>query len=346
MGPVNCAGEAVEMMKSKKAVAFTIIAVVFAMILSILFFSQTRYTERDKQEAIETRITTMNDFLNDFYNDADRASYISGYRAFIAMEDYLSDPENENVSGVTSKGFFINPSKTFIEVFMNGTIGGEFSELMANATFNSYREKVNNISKKIDIVFNATVLNASMTQSDPWSVDMKIDFEIFLNDTKGLATWRLTKKVLTNIPIIDLKDPLYTVNIGLPVTVKKYPYTEFIGNYPGFNDTTNFTQFLDQTYFIASNRSPSFVMRFSNELSPSPYGIESMVNIPDIINKEKDKYFDNRSIVDFIYFGTQENTADKCSFGGTPKIYEWVKLDDASLVYPYNELTEVNYTTC
>jgi len=331
---------------AKKGVAFTIIAVVFITILAVIFFTHTKYSARDKQEAIETRISTMNDFIQDFYNDADRACFISGYRAFIAMEDFLADSSNQNVSGVTDKGFFINPSKTFIEAFMNGTIGGQPSELMENASFKNYIVRVNTISEKIDIFFNSSVVNASMDQHDPWSVDITLDFKIFLNDTKGLATWNITKSMVTNIPIIDLKDPIYTVNTGLPVTVKKFPYKKFIGVYSGINNTANFSLFLNETYFIASNRSPSFVMRFSNDLSPSPYGIESMVNIPDLINKQPDAYDGNRSIVDFIYFGTEDNTADNCSFGGTPKIPEWVKLDNQSLIYPYEELTNLNSTIC
>lgn len=346
MGAFDCPDEAVEMKIGRKAFAFTIIAVIFITILGILFFTQTRYSQRDKQDAIETRISTMDDFLKDFFYDSNRAAYISGYRAFIAMESYLTDPSNRDIPGVTSRGFFINPSKTFIEVFMNGTMGGEQILIMDNASFQSYHVKVNNISKKIDIIFNATVIRATMTQKDPWSVDVAIDFHIMLNDSKGLASWNLTKRVVTSIPILELKDPLYSVNTGLPVTIKKYPYDNFVADYGTFNDTTNFTRFLEETYFIHTNRSPSFVMRFSNDLSPSPYGIESMVNIPDIVNKKGEAYFGNRSIVDFIYFNGTEGTAHYCDFEGTPKIPAWVKIDNKSIIYPYHNLTLLNYTNC
>jgi len=331
---------------NKKGIAFILIAIVLVSIISIVFFTQTGINRRDKQDAIKIRIRTMDDFLHDFYRDADRAAFISGYRAFIAMEDYLVDPDHSDIPGITNGGFFIDPSNTYIELFMNGTIDGENISIMGNASFRDYQRKVNILSRRIDIEFNASVFNATMEHKDPWSVNVIMDFEILLNDMRGLAMWNFTKEITTNIPIVDLKDPLYTVNTGLPVTVRVYPYDEFINDTDNENDTTYFKEFLDENYFINSTRAPSFVQRFSNNLSPSIYGIESMVNINDLIQKEIDHY-NNRSIVDFIYFNGSDGTAHNCSFDGFPTIPAWVKLDNNSLHYPYWELrTEINSSSC
>lgn len=288
----------------------------------------------------------MNHFLRDFYHDADRAAYISGYRTFIAMEEFLTDPGHGDISGVTQKGFFINPSKVFIEAFMNGTIAGMPVGIMENASFKNYQARVNNITEKIDIIFNATVTHASMEHQNSWSVDVTLHFSVRLRDKRGLASWNTTKTLVTTIPIVDLKDPLYTVNTGLPVTVRTYPYDEFINDTGDQNHTYWLKEFLDETYFISSNRSPSFVMRFSNNLSPSEFGIESMVNILDLKQKGL-SIVENASIVDFLYFNESDGTAHNCSFEGHPALPAWLKLDNESLEYPYDELgTEIESGMC
>ena len=346
MGPFGCGGAL--MAVGKKGIAFILIAIVFVIIISIIVFTKTEFGMASSQEAIESRITTMDTFLDDFYTDVNRASLISGYRAFIAMEEFLTDPGNAGIAGVTTiEGFYIDPSITFIEVFMNGTIGGETSSLMNNASFRDYQYRVNLLTDIMGLDFNATVTDAIMNQSDPWSVNVHLRFNINLVDQRGLASWKLNKTVTTNIPLTDLKDPIYTVNTGLPVTVRPFPYDEFIDDTGDANDTSNFQVYFDDTYFISSNRSPSFVMRFSNDLRPSPYGIESLINMEDLFAKDSDLVKGNLSIVDFMYFSDDKYNATSCSFEGTPGIPSWVKLDNESVIYPYSELaTELEHSSC
>ena len=52
---------------------------------------------------------------------------------------------------------------------------------------------------------------------------------------------------------------------------------------------------------MASSSAPSFIQRFTNDVSPSPQGIESVVNIIVISDQEVAVHPD-RIKVDFIYF--------------------------------------------
>ena len=318
---------------TRKGIVYTIIAIVFLAIIAIVFFTEVSYSGREKQESVETRIMTMDDFITDFYADADRAAYISGYRSFIAMEQYVSDPAH---------GFMPKPEETFKELFMNGTIDGQPISLMENASFESYLGRVNTISKKVDIALNLTLINVSLSQHEPWSIDVQMNFSIVLIDKRGLARWNFSTTVTTNIPIYDLKDPLYTVNTGLPVTIQRWNGTEFVHQAGGINDTTNLTYFINETFYINSTRAPSFLMRYSNNLSNSTYGIESMVNIQDISQKGLPLH-SSRSIIDFIYFNGSDNTAQSCNFTGLPG---WIALDNETIVLDWYQTSRIPHTNC
>ncbi|RJQ16825.1 hypothetical protein C4573_02050 [Candidatus Woesearchaeota archaeon] len=305
---------------NKKGIAFIIVAIVFLAVMSIIHFSGASYNLKDKQSAIEIRMVTMNDFLKDFYGDAERAAYISGYRTFIAMEEHISQD---------SHAFLTDPEATFIECFMNGTIDGNSIDIMENSSFSSYQDRVNAISNTFDVDFSANLTHVAMEHNDPWNVNVTMDFDIFVQDRKGLAKWETQKRIITQIPIIDLKDPLYSVKSGLVVTVKPFSGDFFVNDSSDQNDTSGLYAMFNESYYMASARAPSFVMRFSGNLSNSTYGIESFVNTEDLSKPGfTTYYYENNSIIDYIYFNGSIDTAKYCTFQNLPGFF---KLDNETV---------------
>ena len=75
---------------NKKSMFFTITAIA---LISLIVFSLTIYTSyklRDKVMVTETRIYSMNSFIDDVEKDIERGLYISGFRALMSMEQYIT----------------------------------------------------------------------------------------------------------------------------------------------------------------------------------------------------------------------------------------------------------------
>jgi hypothetical protein len=126
-----------------------------------------------------------------------------------------------------------------------------------------------------------------------------------LSDRANLARWAATRTVSSDIPIIDLRDPLYSVNtLGkLPVVVRRSNDTVFVNDTGDRNDTTNLQLHLNYSRYINSTLAPNFLMRFENNLSPDKNGIESLVNLQVLADQGVIISENNRSVVDYIYFG-------------------------------------------
>jgi len=100
--------------------------------------------------------------------------------------------------------------------------------------------------------------------------------------------------------------------------------TIYDGNYTfKINDTWNVTNLLkhiENSLYTENSNAPSFLSRFEYDLSPSPYGIESMVNLKKFqglgINEDS-------SIIDYHYFPDDGNGDYRINV--TPS---WVKIDD------------------
>lgn len=321
---------------NKKAFVFTVIAIFIMFILTIIFFAENRYHYRQKEEPIESRIITMNTFIDDLYNDIGRAGYISTYRSLIALEDYMS-----------KKGtFFNNLTDPFVEAFMYGTINNEEMSLMENTTFENYQTKVNNLARQINLNLTINATSVSLYHESPWTVTVAINLSIDIYDMKQIAEWHLNKTIYSTVPIIDIKDPLYTVNTRgrVPNTIKSFPYSEFINDTDDKNDTHYLQLFINESYYINSTRAPSFLMRFTNDISASTYGIESIVDLQEFIVQNATIY-DKKSAVDFMYFNSAQIIEGKvCNIQNMPGL---LRLDNTTLTNLTYELYKVQYnSTC
>ena len=78
-------------MAIKKGFIYTTIVIVFLAVMTSLFYTYELYKPGSTDDTVETRIKTMNDFINDMKVDTERAVYISGFRTLIALEEYVSE---------------------------------------------------------------------------------------------------------------------------------------------------------------------------------------------------------------------------------------------------------------
>jgi hypothetical protein len=307
---------------------FTVI--VFLGILAIVMYTYQTYSLRDKQESLEIRIFAMNDFINDFNNDVHRSTRISATRALISLEDHVAITEKyfDNLEDFRS---------TFQEIFYYGTINGVNQSLMEDSSFQDYEYKVSANAKNIGLAFFINVTNITLEQDNPWSLKVIIDANIKLNDTSKLAYWDYNGSFVTEVPIEGLRDPIYSISTfgRLQNTLRKTNVSYFVNE----TDTSGLIDHIDNGYYIENTDAPSFIMRFYNDVSSSPYGIESLVDLQRIYEQGLD--VDEKSpVIDYKYF-SGSYVADACNIQYMPS---WFKLEMADL-NTYN-LSGLNYTIC
>jgi len=149
--------------------------------------------------------------------------------------------------------------------------------------------------------------------------------------------------------ILGFEDPLYTVESSdrISVLINRTPTIDFVND--ATNDTTILKTHIENSYYLNSTSAPSFLMRFTGNLSPSIYGIESFVNIENWEN-QMGSYNPDRSIIDYLYFGNQTTTGiglDYCDYSDiSSDIRDWVRIDDLDNHQEIYEIVDLEKVTC
>ena len=315
---------------NKKGFAYVLVVSLLLVVLVAIFMSSNRYKLQDRQEALQIRILSINDFVKNMNNDIHRASYISAFRSLIALENQIS------VSGI-----FLNDTKeSFRETFFYGTVNNTNVTIMENSSFNDYLNRVKQVSANTGINLDVNVTKINLTQSDPWSVNVHVFTDINVTDVDNVVSFVYSNEYVTNVPIADLRDPLYGVfsENKVPNTIRAFNKTQLVFN----NETTNLTDLVNGSYYVASNLSPNFIMRFENNVSPSEFGIESIVNVNMLSGQDLDVY-PNRVKVDYIYFNDLPRTDTRCVPTDTDlSDLKFIITTDRLQLY---EVDELNYST-
>ncbi|MBU4493274.1 MAG: hypothetical protein KKA61_02795 [Nanoarchaeota archaeon] len=307
---------------NKKSMFFSIIAIALISLIIFSFTTYTSYKLRDKVMVTETRIYSMNSFIDDIEKDIERGLYISGFRSLMSMEQYITD------NGI----FLYDVNSCFKEAFLNGTINNSQMGLMNESTFINWTQRIKEQAIKLDIIVEFDVHDVTIYQKNPWAANIGINVTLNVEDVKKTASWKRPLYITTNISIQEFEDPLYVINSYGRVTntIIKTNITDFVVN----NDTTNLKTHVNNSYYIESDTAPSFLMRLEGNLSNSLYGIESLVNLEEFQAQEVP--IRDRSVVDYIYFGNQ--TTENYNIQDMPS---WFKLDEEHLeTYECEDLTE------
>jgi hypothetical protein len=257
----------------RRGIFFTLIAI---SLLGLILFSYSvtySYSLQEKSSIIETRVDTMNRFLSSVDSDMENAIYISGYRAIVGLTDY-----------VTTNGTYVDSSSdSLVELFLYGTVEGCNSTFMANNTFTHWMGKIGEKGQEIDVNLTINVTQVSVYHSSPWDVRFVVDVSLNLTDQKSTASWLKDESLSSDISIIGFEDPWYALHTNGQV-LKRINMTVYDGNFTVGNDTSNLRQHVANTYYVAFNASPDFLMRFEGSFNASVYGIESMVNKTEVLD--------------------------------------------------------------
>ena len=297
---------------NKKAIIYTAAAIALTIVIVITYGAYTSTRLNERMSSVQTRIETVNFFIDDVEKDLAKGIYIAGFRALLSFNQYIT----------TNGTFLDNANQRFKEAFLNGTIKNMSFTLMKDSTFTDWANKISAQSDKVDILFNYTINDVKLNQSDPWFVDIGVNITLDIRDKKNTSYWIRDKYLVTKISIINFEDPLYTVNSGGRVssTIRK----SVVSNFTTSGNITNLLIHVNNSYYIVHNDSPSFLMRLEGNLGNSGFGIESLVNLDKFIAQGLP--VKDRSIVDSRYFGTKITAIYRIS-----NMSEWFKIDEEHL---------------
>lgn len=286
---------------NKKGIFFTFAAIALSVIIIFSFNVYNDYRLKDKVDVIEIRINTMNNFIIDLENDIENAIFIVGFRSLLSLEDYMMkyDQFFDELGAPTL-------SVAFNDAFLKGTINSPSGPadkmvLMDNNTFINWTTRMREQANKTDITLDFTINSVSISQSEPWRVDIKVNLEIDVQDKKNTASWTITKDYTKKINITSegsltkFVDPLYLVNTNGVAnnTIRETP----LASWP-----SDLSAHLTNAYYRLHSDAPSYLDRFENDLTGSTLGIESLVTLK---LKSKSIIVDTgKSAVDYLYFGT------------------------------------------
>ncbi len=293
---------------TKKAIFYTTAAIALTIVIIVTYSAYSTYRLSDKMEVIQTRIETMNFFIKDIERDINNGIYIAGFRTLLSFNQFIA----------TNGSFLDDVNARFKESFLNGTINQQPLSLMKDSTFTDWANKISAEADKVDIKFDFTVNDVKLNQSSPWSVDIGLNISLDIRDKRNTSYWARNRHLINSISIVGFEDPLYIVNSKGRVTNAIMPtnITQFVVD----GKADNLIKHMNSSYYAAHNDSPSFLMRLSGNIGNSSMGIESLVNLDKFI--QQGLPVKDRSIVDFVYFGTKSTTNFRIN--NTP---EWFKID-------------------
>ncbi len=314
--------------KNRKAVLYTGIAGVILIILFIVFY-YTIYQEKTSEIESKNEILFINRFASLLDKDLPKAVEISVRRSFLALEDYCS-----------LHATFVKDSETLLkEAMLNGTINNETYPIIINDSLGVYINNVKKSAASRGLNLEINITKISLYHTSPWNINTEVYLTINISSRSDNIEIVYNKTVNVSVSIIGLRDPLYSVNTNgrLHNAIYIFNKSPIINN---SNNTQDFLNFSQEMYYISNPDAPSFLQRFEGNLSPSAFGIESIVNLEEFA-AQGIEIKQNSSVIDHIYFSNQTNTADWCNFEDMPS---WIKVDiEHGNFYGLNN---INHTSC
>jgi hypothetical protein len=305
-------------LNSRKGLFFTFMALFLIVLILASISTKETFRYYDRATSVAVRVETLNDFSEDLEKEVDRELFIGGYRSLISLNSYMR----------IVQGYLPDLDYAFTEILMNGSVNGTELPLMTQsgqgADIRSWTQRINEEASKLNVHVNFSVHDITLEHGSPWTVNIILNATSVVADARGSASITLNKLYTKEFTIFGFEDPLYTIGTGDLVTIlmNQTPDTDFV---KAGNDTSTLQDHIHNSFYISSTKAPSWLMRFSGNLSPSEFGIESIVD-PEYINAQGIPVKE-RSLVDYIYFGDQ-TTTDYCNFQNMPV---WFRIDSEHL---------------
>src|SRR3989344_2706866 len=239
-----------------------------------------------------------------FYTTAAIALTIVIIITYSAYSSYrLSDKMEVIATRIETVNFFIKDVERDLN---NGIYIAGFRSLLS---LNQFIANNGTFLDNVNDRFKESFLNGTIRQQ-PLSLMKDSTFTDWANKISVEAN---KVDIKFNFIINDVKlnqtDP-WNVDIGLNISL----------DIRDKRNTSNWIKHMNNSYYLAHDDAPNFLMRLQGDMGNSSFGIESLVNLEEF--QKQGLAIKDRSAVDYIYFGTKTTTNFRVN--NTP---EWFKID-------------------
>lgn len=273
-------------MENKNGMFFTVIVI---FIITLFFMSYTIYDLVEDRSSVNKRIETLNNFVFSVEQDIPRYLYIAGFRSIFLIHEEI----------VATGNYIGSVEDSFEELFYNGSLNGVEKDLMSGATFDYMVDFFGQFANKVNANISFGVPSVLIDQQDPWNIRIRLGIDMRVYDQGGLVSWNRSMVVDSFVPIDDFEDPMYLIETGLVTnTIIRSPYEVFVVG----ADVSNLKSHVENSYYVASNSSPSFLDRLEGVNAPNVNGIESFVYLPSLTAQGVST--SDKSVIDYIYFSS------------------------------------------
>jgi hypothetical protein len=266
------------------------------------------------------------------------------------------------------KGTFLTDlDSAFSEVIQHGTINNGESidditegiagrRIMEGNTLNAKIDDIRNKAAetlKVDTIVTIKPGSIKISQKRPWEMESEMEISFTVKSSDNIAEWSKQGIIIKAVTGIEgFNDPYYLVNTG---GAYKNPIAKSTVEFDQWN-TGKVKEALEKGAYIHWQQSdaPSFLMRFTNTISPSSCcGIESFVNPNKLVLAQRDQI---ESYMDYLFWTHRFHTDcpaepvvyDVIGLWGNPSPpnFNDFKLDFDHLI-KYNIVsTDVEQTAC
>lgn len=287
---------------SRRGVLFSIIAIVIATFLTLVFSSRVETAPDYKMDLIEARINTLYDYTNSFYEFAGDASILSGYGALYGVAANISESHRYD-------SLF---DEHFINCFLTANITkapARACPFMNNKSISYYLDQFAYQAKKNIKISSSYSIDPNSIRvdqlTDPFGVDLSLEISLNISDVFVNMTSKRSIRVI--IPIEKIPDPLFSANNYSRVIIKSR-----LGKAEGSWNSTDLESLYNNQEYEAYQSGVSFLNRYKGNFSHSQMGIESIMNQTNLTNYGINmNNIKNLSMVDYLFFNkTQFHCSD------------------------------------
>jgi hypothetical protein len=278
---------------SRKAIMFTVIAVLVSALVLATFFTYYSVPLDVNVDNSKLRIQLVDRYLGQL------DSYLSGML-------HASGTETLRVTIDVMEGnnsFLGNYSDAFRSCMLTGKLRTPWAgdvDCPGSTYFAGRVMYLENFSReKLNIAPNITLESLTLRQDSPWRLAVTLNYTIEVNDS--YAYWKVQKSLTEYIDTDGLEDPTYSI-VDPDLAAVKYRMNVSPSDVYSWTEqpSTAHNLTLNRRYF-AWDGAPDFLGRLSNDSSPSPNGIVSIVS-PDFVDESQIIGPGPRSSLDFLFW--------------------------------------------
>ncbi|HLP79613.1 MAG TPA: hypothetical protein VK158_03190 [Acidobacteriota bacterium] len=283
---------------TKKGVFFTASAIFILSLLLTYALSLSQVSDNRVSLSLSTRLSSINQFVDNVETDASIAAYTVGFRTLVAM-----------IQTVEDKGVYLESvNANAKELFLNGTLNGTSSSILVNNTFTDWLQRIDQKAQTLGVDFSYEVQDVTISQTDPWNVDFEIDVNLLFVDATTKSQWNRSVQRISKVSIEGFSDPIYIIGTAnqYVTSINQSPY---LGNFVSGNNPANLNAHIQDGLYVQFDDAPNYLMRLQGNFSASNdgTGIESLVDktaLAFLMPIDATK-----SSVDYIYFSSQNPTS-------------------------------------